>query len=179
LSNEKPKHKWSAVREIFYRQNGLTGNGRQNLSGISGSMFQKRVCGSLNSVERLELMFKLQKHRGCVNSLSFHPSGQLLASGSDDLKVILWKWASNEIALAYESGHHSNIFQAKFFGTPNEIHLITTGRDGQVRHATVPSSGGKPYSRALYKHIGAVHKTAINPNNPTEVLTAGEDAHVM
>ncbi|SPO24062.1 uncharacterized protein UTRI_03393_B [Ustilago trichophora] len=33
-------------------------------------------------------------HIGCVNALSWSPSGQLLASGSDDRNVILWKLGS-------------------------------------------------------------------------------------
>lgn len=33
-------------------------------------------------------------HSGCVNALAWSPSGQLLASGSDDRNVILWKLGS-------------------------------------------------------------------------------------
>lgn len=36
-------------------------------------------------------------HSGCVNALSWSPSGQLLASGSDDRNVILWKLGSSHI----------------------------------------------------------------------------------
>nr|CDI55450.1 wd40 repeat-like protein [Melanopsichium pennsylvanicum 4] len=35
-------------------------------------------------------------HIGCVNALSWSPSGQLLASGSDDRNVILWKLGSDD-----------------------------------------------------------------------------------
>ena len=37
--------------------------------------------------------------------------GTLLASASDDLQIILWDWAQNQAAVAYESDHHSNVFQ--------------------------------------------------------------------
>jgi hypothetical protein len=38
-----------------------------------------------------------------------------LASASDDLQIILWDWALNQAAVAYESEHHSNVFQVNFF----------------------------------------------------------------
>ena len=40
--------------------------------------------------------------------------GTLLASASDDLQIILWDWASNQAAVAYESEHHNNVFQVNF-----------------------------------------------------------------
>lgn len=36
-------------------------------------------------------------HTGCVNALSWSPSGQLLASGSDDRNVVLWKLGSDHL----------------------------------------------------------------------------------
>ncbi|TKY85587.1 hypothetical protein EX895_005749 [Sporisorium graminicola] len=36
-------------------------------------------------------------HTGCVNALSWSPSGQLLASGSDDRDVCLWKIGSDHV----------------------------------------------------------------------------------
>ncbi|SPO24125.1 uncharacterized protein UTRI_03393 [Ustilago trichophora] len=36
-------------------------------------------------------------HTGCVNALSWSPSGQILASGSDDRNVILWKVGSEDV----------------------------------------------------------------------------------
>lgn len=78
-------------------------------------------------------MYKLEGHEGCVNCLNFHPNGSLLASGSDDLKVILWDWPVGKQLLAFETKHRGNIFQSKFMPLSGDLHIATCGRDGQVR----------------------------------------------
>lgn len=45
------------------------------------------VIGSLQRRERT-----LNKHRGCVNTISFTNDGTRLISGSDDLHLIVWDW---------------------------------------------------------------------------------------
>lgn len=49
--------------------------------------------------------------QGCVNALNFNQKGNLLASGSDDLAVIIWDWARGKKQHWFESGHCSNMFQ--------------------------------------------------------------------
>ena len=56
-----------------------------------------------------------------------------LASGSDDLDVIVWDWQRRRKALRYNSGHSANIFQAKFLPFTGDTHIVSTSRDGQVR----------------------------------------------
>ena len=56
-----------------------------------------------------------------------------LASGSDDLDVIVWDWQRRKKALRYNSGHSANIFQAKFLPFTGDTHIVSTSRDGQVR----------------------------------------------
>lgn len=62
-------------------------------------------------VERLELMYKLEKHGGCVNCLNFNTSGTRLASGSDDMNVNIWDWATGRSLLQFSTGHRANVFQ--------------------------------------------------------------------
>lgn len=80
----------------------------------------------------MELMYKLDKHDGCVNSLNFHPDGSLLASGSDDLKVVLWDWKMGNPLLSFDSKHRGNVFQSKFMHLSGDLHIATCSRDGQV-----------------------------------------------
>ena len=75
------------------------------------NVFNSRCYGSLRFVQRMELDYKMDCHNGCVNALHFNTKGSRLASGSDDLSVILWDWAKAKPVLNYDSGHRGNIFQ--------------------------------------------------------------------
>lgn len=75
--------------------------------------FVRHVCGARGLVQRLELQGRLEKHTGCVNTLHFNPSGTRLASGSDDLRVVIWDWAIRRAELEFDSGHKSNVFQVR------------------------------------------------------------------
>lgn len=81
--------------------------------GRDSHQFVRRVCGSRGLVQRLELQGRLERHTGCVNTLHFNPSGTRLASGSDDLKVVIWDWAIRRAELEFDSGHKSNVFQVR------------------------------------------------------------------
>lgn len=55
---------------------------------------------------------ELDGHYGCVNTVSFDPTGSTLISGSDDQHLILWDWAGAKIRHRFATGHRNNIFQA-------------------------------------------------------------------
>lgn len=180
LSNPKPNYHFRVVPDILHRQSGLAGYGGRNTGWRDPNWFQNKVSGCRHTVEKLELMYKLKGHDGCVNALNFNRSGRLLVSGSDDLKIMLWRWASNEMVYQFDSKHDSNVFQTKFMETgTNGIHIISSARDGQVQHHELPSSGASPVSSVIIKHSGPVHKIALPEMTPYEVLTAGEDGHVI
>lgn len=183
LSNPKGKYRFCAPRDILYRQSGLAFNrtGRVGPARDPG-YFQRHASGCRFAVEKMELMYKLKGHEGCVNSLNFNSSGSLLVSGSDDLKIMLWKWSSNEMVYQFESTHLTNVFQTKFMDlggggsrSLTSIHIISSSRDGYVVHHELPSSGGNPVSTSLIKHTMPVHKICLPETSPFEVLTAGED----
>ena len=92
---------WACVSSLKSRQLGLT----------CPLNFTRRASGSSCFVQRLKLSDKLEFHEGCVNTLNFNASGNLLASGSDDLDIAIWDWAKGKKTMTYESGHASNVFQ--------------------------------------------------------------------
>lgn len=173
LKKPKPKHKWFIIPEVVTRQIGTSSKFQ------SAELFQRRCYGSLHSVQRLELMYKLEEHDGCVNSLHFHPDGSLLASGSDDLKVVIWDWKIGKCLLKYDTKHRGNIFQSKFLNLSGDLHIATSARDGQVRIAQISREEGIRDNRKLGSHRGPCHKIAVLPEQPHIILSAGEDGLVL
>lgn len=72
---------------------------------------KRKLYGLPSMVQRLTLETRLKEHQGCVNCINFSWTGHLLASGSDDLQVVLWDWASGKVANKFDTGHVANVFQ--------------------------------------------------------------------
>ena len=92
-----------------------------------------------------------------MNAIAYNQEGSLLASGSDDLCIKLWKpeQAASPAACAeefsYNSGHGSNVFQAKFLPHANSSTIVSAARDGQVRIGYLDASGGVETSQVRKK----------------------------
>ncbi|XP_051943729.1 DDB1- and CUL4-associated factor 8 isoform X1 [Hippocampus zosterae] len=147
--------------------------------GRDSQQFVRRVCGARGLVQRLELQGRLERHSGCVNTLHFNPSGTRLASGSDDLRVVIWDWAIRRAELEFDSGHKSNVFQAKFLPHSGDSTLAMCARDGQIRVAELSATQRCKNTKRVAQHKGAAHKLALEPDSPCSFLSAGEDAIVF
>ncbi|XP_023820813.1 DDB1- and CUL4-associated factor 8 isoform X2 [Oryzias latipes] len=147
--------------------------------GRDSQQFVRRVCGARGLVQRLELQGRLERHTGCVNTLHFNPSGTRLASGSDDLRVVIWDWAVRRAVLEFDSGHKSNVFQAKFLPHSGDSTLAMCARDGQIRVAELSATQCCKNTKRVAQHKGAAHKLALEPDSPCSFLSAGEDAVVF
>ncbi|XP_076297345.1 DDB1- and CUL4-associated factor 8 isoform X3 [Lasioglossum baleicum] len=158
----RPKAKWSVVPELTSRERGCN------------PLFHRRCYGSLHVAERLKIMQELNEHRGCVNGINFNQKGNLLASCSDDLTVIIWNWAVGKKRHVFDTGHTSNVFQSKWLPFDDNF-LITCARDGLVRLLDV----NRGTSRGVATHDAPAHKLDIQPDSPHIVLSAGEDAKVL
>ncbi|XP_064651323.1 DDB1- and CUL4-associated factor 8-like [Lineus longissimus] len=164
-----PIKQWQLYYDIYKREYGLNPRRPQ-------SIFRSRLTSNISLVQRLKLQYKMEKHDGCVNALHFNNTGTLLASGSDDLKVVVWDWARNKDHMVFESGHRSNVFQAKFMPYSGDCHIVTCARDGQVRLAELSLTGVCKATKKLAQHKGAAHKLALQYDSPHEFLSCGEDA---
>ncbi|XWS55128.1 hypothetical protein CRYUN_Cryun10bG0148300 [Craigia yunnanensis] len=150
---------------------------QREVGELSTRKFARRLAASEDLVLRLDIYKKLEKHRGCVNTVSFNADGNILVSGSDDKRVILWDWETGHAKLAFQSGHVSNVFQAKIMPYTDDRSLVTCAADGQVRHAQILERGVE--TRLLAEHQGRAHKLAIEPGSPHIFYTCGEDGVVQ
>ncbi|KAI5077907.1 hypothetical protein GOP47_0007731 [Adiantum capillus-veneris] len=164
-SMREPYH--CKLEEFWHRQ----------IGHISPKAYAHRVGGCQDLIERLHLYGKLDGHVGCVNTVHFNPSGEILVSGSDDRKIVFWDWAAKTSRLSYCSGHDSNVFQAKVMPFSDDRSVVSCAADGQVRHAQFKEDG-MVETKKLAKHQGRAHKLAIEPGSPRLFYSCGEDGVV-
>ncbi|XP_053906606.1 DDB1- and CUL4-associated factor 8 [Cuculus canorus] len=162
-----PQPRWQAIHALRERELG------------SSSRFVYDACGARVFVQRFQLQHGLEGHTGCVNTLHFNQRGTWLASGSDDLRVVVWDWVRRRPVLEFESGHKSNVFQAKFLPNSGDSTLAMCARDGQVRVAELSATQCCKNTKRVAQHKGASHKLALEPDSPCTFLSAGEDAVVF
>ncbi|KAK1261274.1 hypothetical protein QJS04_geneDACA001290 [Acorus gramineus] len=150
---------------------------RREVGDLPPRAFAHRVWASKDLVLRLGVYRKLDKHRGCVNTVNFNEAGDVLVSGSDDRLVKLWNWDIGVVRLSFHSGHTDNVFQARIMPYTDDSTIITSAADGEVRYAQI-REGGKVDTTLLAVHNGRVHKLAIEPGSPHIFYSCGEDGLV-
>ncbi|XP_033636090.1 WD and tetratricopeptide repeats protein 1-like [Asterias rubens] len=137
--------------------------------------FQRQHHVDESLINRLGLLHELEGHNGCVNCLEWNHSGQLLASGSDDLNAIVWDPHRKRKLCTLRTGHHGNIFSLKFLPNANDATLVTGAADCKVR---VHSLANQETTHAFSCHAGRVKRLATAPNVPYMFWSAGEDGTV-
>ncbi|XP_017029903.1 DDB1- and CUL4-associated factor 8 isoform X2 [Drosophila kikkawai] len=174
----KPAYSWISVQELMQREHNIINRIGWRGGHTSTHSFAQGYYGSRLVIEQMSLLHEMSQHSGCVNCLNFNRSGDLVCSGSDDLNIIVWDWAKNEPRHKFRSGHSMNIFQTKFIDSAGCLDIVSASRDGQVRRAVVPPSGGITKPTRLYSHTDAVHKIVVVPLSRHEVMSAGEDGAI-
>lgn len=168
-----PADKWKPLNEVVERQYGRLRGRPQN-----PVLFTQHAAGSVALANRLTLYAKHEVHEGCVNALHFNESGTLLASGSDDLKVVILDWIRSKTFISFDSGHRANVFQAKFLPHTGDCHVVTCARDGQVRLAQLSTTGTCKATKRLATHKMAAHKLSLVLGSPHIFYSCGEDGVV-
>ncbi|KAJ0967902.1 hypothetical protein J5N97_024819 [Dioscorea zingiberensis] len=151
---------------------------KREVGDLPPRAFANLVGASEDLVLRFGIHRKLDRHRGCVNTISFNSDGDILVSGSDDRMVMLWDWDAGLVKLSFHSGHTDNVFQAKFMPYTDDRTIITCAADGEVRHVQI-LEGGQVISKMLAQHEGQVHKMDIEPGSPHIFYSCGEDGLVQ
>jgi WD40 repeat protein/serine/threonine protein kinase len=119
------------------------------------------------------------RHGEPVWCLKFSPDSKLLASGSNDGTVKLWRWDSSHPEQPQELLHN---FPVRNYGfgdllafTPNSQRLVTVGEEHAVKIWDVKS--GELVHR-LHGHSGDVIAVAVSPDGRW-LASAGEDTTIM
>ena len=133
----------------------------------------RKKSNLINNENHLDLKMiggSFQGHRKSVNSITFSPDGQFLASGSDDRSVRLWN---------INSGEEVKIFKVKV-GETGYVRSVAFSPDSKL---LVSGSGDKVYLwniesgllvRSFEGHTGYVRSVAFSPNGKFLVSGSGD-----
>ncbi|NXI43184.1 DCAF8 factor, partial [Galbula dea] len=162
-----PQPRWQAVHALRERELG------------SSARFVYEACGARVFVQRFRLQHGLEGHTGCVNTLHFNQRGTWLASGSDDLKVVVWDWVRRQPVLEFESGHKSNVFQLAL-EPDSPCTFLSAGEDAVV--FTIDLRQDRPASKLVVtkekeKKVG-LYTIYVNPANTYQFAVGGRDQFV-
>lgn len=91
------------------------------------TLIRNRMKAAPQFMKNLDVDAKLEGHTGCVNCLEWSSNGRLLASGSDDNHLILWKPFHHKLVLKLQTPHQGNIFSVKFLPNTGDT-LLATGK---------------------------------------------------
>eukprot|EP00252_Welwitschia_mirabilis_P007166 TRINITY_DN18297_c0_g1_i2.p1 TRINITY_DN18297_c0_g1~~TRINITY_DN18297_c0_g1_i2.p1 ORF type:complete len:446 (-),score=75.49 TRINITY_DN18297_c0_g1_i2:112-1449(-) len=163
---------------VLYSSNHVEDLRQRQIGILHPTAFARQIGGTQDLIHRLKLYATLEAHDGCVNTVQFNPEGNRLVSGSDDRQVIFWDWDAKTKVFAFNSGHSSNVFQAKVMPFTDDHCVVTCAADGQVRRAQILENGNVETKR-LAKHRGRTHKLALEPGSPHVFYSCGEDGAVQ
>jgi len=138
--------------------------------------FNRFMSSSPCMVQRLKLSFKLEAHSGCVNTLQWNRSGDLLLSGSDDCTLKIWDMNKRELLREVAPGHHSNIFCAHFLPYSDDMQVISCAADGKIIYTDLTDA--KETKHTFKCHRNMVYKLALDPLHSRLFFSCGEDGTV-
>ncbi|XP_067895607.1 DDB1- and CUL4-associated factor 5 isoform X2 [Heterodontus francisci] len=150
--------------------------GRRALSGdrFLKEAFQRQRLSGCRNLFRKDLL----GHFGCVNAIEFSGgAGELLVSGGDDRRVLLWhidKAIHSKAKPTQLKGEHlSNIFCLAFDST--NTHLFSGGNDEQVIVHDVASTE----IVSVFPHDDAVYGLSVSPVNDNVFASSSDDGRVL
>ncbi|XP_055338801.1 WD and tetratricopeptide repeats protein 1-like [Paramacrobiotus metropolitanus] len=177
-----PHDIWSQHRSPygpFGIRNSVAVSFERQLGLLSHEQVRIRQQFTDDLVARLGLSGELRGHEGCVNCLEWSQDGSLLASGSDDCKIRIWKPFlphPRRSAHVINSGHLGNIFGVKFLPDGSDRMVLSCAADMTVR---VHDMNFEEVLHVFSCHVSRVKRLATSLDSPSVFWSAGEDGLVL
>ena len=115
----------------------------------------------------------LTGHLGQINAVGFHPSGNVLASGSHDKKIFLWNAYGDCSNYCVLSGHKNAVLSLSY--TDDGEGLVSCSPDLSVR--VWDTMTGEQVA-SLREHTGVINCVAATPQGHVLVASASDDGTV-
>lgn len=141
----------------------------QNAPQVAADARMRVLIALRQAVYGLKKRRTLAEHQQPVNSVSFSPDGDLIASASDDSTIKLWTSYGDEVATL--KGHTGAVYSVSF--SPNGKILASASDDGTVK---LWSRDGKQIT-TIKGHQGAVNTVSFSPNGQA-IASAGVDGTI-
>ncbi|XP_011301763.1 DDB1- and CUL4-associated factor 6 isoform X2 [Fopius arisanus] len=132
---------------------------------------------SLQLIQRMSLLKRLKVHNGCVNSICWNSTGDLILSGSDDQHLVLTNTYNYKIQTDYKTSHRANIFSAKFLPGTGDHRIVSCSGDGIILYTDLMRKS-ETFNNQFTCHSGTTYEIATVPGEPHSFLSCGEDCSV-
>ncbi|EFN82313.1 DDB1- and CUL4-associated factor 6 isoform X2 [Harpegnathos saltator] len=132
---------------------------------------------SLQLIQRMSLLKSLKVHNGCVNSICWNNSGELILSGSDDQHLVLTNAYNYKVLTDYKTSHRANIFSAKFLPNSGDHRIVSCSGDGIILYTDLMRRT-ETFHNQFTCHTGTTYEIATIPGEPHNFLSCGEDGTV-
>jgi len=156
----------SVSQNLFQRESNI----------LSSREFRQNHHVTREFIERLGLQRQLVAHEGCVNCVQWSDDGEYLASGSDDLRVIVWDPFRGRVVRSLTTGHGGNIFSVKFMPQSGNSRVVSGAADHKIQLHDMETD---KTIQTFKKHIYRVKRLEVTPDCPNIIWSASEDGTVM
>ena len=111
-----------------------------------------------------------------MNCIQWSENGEILASGSDDVRVVIWDPFRGRKLHSINTGHKGNIFSVKFMPKTNNNMVVSGAADYLIQLHDIEAN---KTVQSFKKHVYRVKRLEVTSSCPNLIWSASEDGTVM